>query len=242
MVAAIGHESRNALQRIQASVELLKLQLVDHAQALRDLETIERADAELRSLFSDLRSWITPIKLDQYRIDLQDVWNHAWEHLLSVRGACDARLDAFIGDVDTSIEADASLLEQVFRNLFENSLQAASGPVRVVIEAIDSKIGRMPALRLRIRDNGKGIAEQDMDRCFEPFYTTKRRGIGLGLAIVKQLVEAHHGAIELRSSAPASGVEVELTLPRGLPERLNDERSTGKPKAMRRVAAKALPR
>lgn len=232
MVAAIGHESRNALQRIQASAEMLKLQLGDRADCRKDIDAIERADGDLRTLFSDLRTWVTPPDLVSSRHDVRDSCNLAWEHALSVRGSRQARLEFRVDSVDTHLDADGRLLEQVFRNLFENALDAASDPVRVVVEMTDSTLGSSPAITVLIRDNGPGVAEAVSQRLFEAFYTTKRRGVGLGLAIAKRIVEAHHGVIDLRPAMARGGTEINLTLPRSQPDTRVGERSLAEPPAL----------
>ena len=65
---------------------------------------------------------------------------------------------------------------------------------------------------VRVRDNGRGIAPEKIDRIFNPFFTTKDHGTGLGMAISKKIVEAHTGTIELES-AVGRGTEFQITLP-----------------------------
>jgi len=61
-------------------------------------------------------------------------------------------------------------------------------------------------------DTGSGIDEADLERIFEPFYTTKERGTGLGLAITRQIIEQHHGSIQM-TSRPKQGTTVTIRLP-----------------------------
>jgi two-component system NtrC family sensor kinase len=61
-------------------------------------------------------------------------------------------------------------------------------------------------------DSGSGIDEADLERIFEPFYTTKDRGTGLGLAITRQIIEQHHGSIQM-TSRPNQGTTVTIRLP-----------------------------
>ncbi|MCS7284855.1 MAG: ATP-binding protein [Hydrogenobacter thermophilus] len=62
-----------------------------------------------------------------------------------------------------------------------------------------------------VRDYGKGIADEDLSKVFEPFYTTKEDGTGLGLSLVKRFVEDMGGSINLRNTE--SGLEVKISLP-----------------------------
>jgi signal transduction histidine kinase len=102
----------------------------------------------------------------------------------------------------------------VFRNLFENSLAAAAGAVRIDVRCAEATLHGQPALRVAVRDDGPGLTPEQRRRAFEPFYTTKAKGTGLGLAIVRRLVEAHGGRIDL-GDAEGPGAELVLVLPRG---------------------------
>jgi len=71
-----------------------------------------------------------------------------------------------------------------------------------------------PSIRIQISDSGCGIAEENMDRLFEPLFTTKVRGIGLGLTVSKSLVEANGGSIEAESDGvPGKGSTFTVHLP-----------------------------
>ncbi len=69
-----------------------------------------------------------------------------------------------------------------------------------------------PQVVVEIRDNGPGIAADDLERIFSPFFTTKPQGTGLGLAIVRKVVDAHDGRIDA-VSAPGRGATFRVTLP-----------------------------
>jgi two-component system sensor histidine kinase HydH len=68
------------------------------------------------------------------------------------------------------------------------------------------------AVRVEVRDTGRGIAEENVDKIFEPYFSTKETGTGLGLAIVKKAVDDHGGTISV-SSAPGEGTTFTVTLP-----------------------------
>jgi len=100
----------------------------------------------------------------------------------------------------------------VFRNLFDNSLAATSDPVRIDVTCERARLGGLPALAIRVCDNGPGLTPEQRRRIFEPFYTTKPTGTGLGTSIAQRLVEAHGGTIVL-SDNPPRGAEIVITLP-----------------------------
>ena len=103
---------------------------------------------------------------------------------------------------------------RVFRNILENALGACEDPVDIAVSWSEAEIAGRPAVRVAVRDNGPGLTPQQQKKIFEPFYTTKIRGIGLGMAIVKRIVEAHGGQITV-APARGRGTEALITLPRG---------------------------
>ena len=103
-------------------------------------------------------------------------------------------------------------LNQVFMNLLVNAVQAieGKGSIRLTTRAQGDRVN------IVLEDNGRGISSDDLPRIFDPGFTTKGVGVGtgLGLSIVHQIVEAHHGQIEIQSE-PGKGTRVSLTFPVG---------------------------
>src|SRR5262249_26343961 len=116
--------------------------------------------------------------------------------------------------VDTQCQVDLFSMEQVFRNILENSLAACREPVEIEIECTNSVLNGQPALHVAVRDNGPGLNPEQRRRIFDPFFTTKSQGTGLGMAIVKRIVAAHGGTIAVGDGG-RKGAEVVLTLARG---------------------------
>jgi two-component system NtrC family sensor kinase len=114
------------------------------------------------------------------------------------------------------LNTDPGLLRQILINLFTNAADAVAhrtgeGPGHLAVSARVAD----GAVELAVRDDGVGIAAEDVARIFEPFYTTKGRGkgTGLGLAICRELVSALQGKISVES-APGKGSVFRLVLPR----------------------------
>jgi len=210
MVSAIAHESRNALQRIQVGVDMLGYEIGIGSEARDDLDRISRAKADLEHLHDELRSFAGPIQLNTSTGNLSEIWRQAWTNLQVSRNGRDAHLVEEIDNVDLNCECDAFRLEQVFRNLFENSLAACSAPVQITLTCQNTDID---GVRVSVRDNGPGLPEEIRSRVFEPFHTTKAKGTGLGMAIAKRFIEAHQGAIE-PGNGHNGGAEFVITLPR----------------------------
>jgi signal transduction histidine kinase len=213
MATGLAHESRNALQRIGASAEMLELELAGNPAALELVGRIQQSQAHMHLLLDEVRNYAAPIVLDRSRCRITEVWREAWELLHRQRQGKHAELREELPAADLTIEGDRFRLVQVFRNLLENSLAACGDDVQIAIvcEAIDHQ--GQAVLRIRLRDNGPGLNAEQRQRIFDPFYTTRPTGTGLGTAIAQRLVEAHGGTIAVGDVA-APGTEIVLTLPR----------------------------
>lgn len=213
MVTGLSHESRNALQRIQACLEMLQLEVEDRPKA-RDLVTrIERAQDQLHKLFEEVRNYAAPIQLERRRVPLREVWREAWECLGAHRSGRQAVLRDETADGDLQCEIDRFRMVQVFRNLLENSLGAGGDSVEIGITCTAVRHGGREVVRVGVRDNGPGLTPEQRKRIFEPFYTTKTHGTGLGIPIAQRIVEAHGGELLLGNGEPP-GLEVIVLLPR----------------------------
>ncbi len=106
------------------------------------------------------------------------------------------------------IEADGDQIRQVAINLMLNAGAAMEEGGILRIETAR----REDHVEIVFADDGPGIDAESLDRIFEPFYTTKEKGTGLGLAITKQIVDQHHGRIDI-DSAPGAGTRVTICLP-----------------------------
>ncbi|HEY1381138.1 MAG TPA: PAS domain S-box protein [Gemmataceae bacterium] len=212
-MAGLAHESGNALQRAQTYLERLRWRLNDHPEALALLAELQKSQDDLLRLYDDVRGYAAPLTLDVHLTDLASVWRSAWERAAGARGARQVQLREAAGWGDLTIAADPFRLEQVFRNLFENALEATAGSVVVTVACADTTLAGRPAVRVSVRDDGPGLTAEQRASLFDPFYTTKTKGTGLGLAIARRIVEAHGGEIAA-GDGPGPGAEIVITLPR----------------------------
>jgi signal transduction histidine kinase len=217
MITTLAHEARNALQRIRVSTETLELELEDRADLAPVLGRLGAAQDDLKTLFDEVRNYAAPLPLSREEGRLSDLARRAWESLVESRRGrraelrCDSHADEGVGTWDRF------RIEQVFRNLFENSLAACSDPVEISVAVQEVSVEGEAMLEATVCDNGPGVPENIRERVFEPFFTTKTKGTGLGMAIADRIVTAHGGKIE--AGSPARGAEFRLWLPRRTPER-----------------------
>jgi PAS domain S-box-containing protein len=214
MITGIAHESRNALQRIQACTEMLELVIENNPEGQRLLRRLQEAQDTLLHLFDEVRNFAAPIQLEKTpcRIDL--VWREAWSLLENSRRGRHACLIEHLECPDAEVVMDHFRMVQVFRNLMENSLAACQDPVQIEITCRNAHLHGQPAVEIQLRDNGPGLTPEARRNVFEPFFTTKTKGTGLGMAIARRVVDAHGGQIAVGNSS-SPGAEFRILLSRG---------------------------
>jgi len=206
--ASLAHEVRNPLTAIRLDLERAQKHIgkAETASQLLDqaLNEVRRLDASVTDALRLARSGsLSPVTLDLRR-PIRAAFRAA-EPILQSRGAELQQLTLPGEPVLTKGEQGA--LEQLFLNLLLNAAQALDAGERAGVDLRqDSKL-----IHISIWDEGRGIPLEDMDRIFEPFYSTSSEGTGLGLPIALRIARAHGGALELES-APGEGTAARVTL------------------------------
>jgi PAS domain S-box-containing protein len=213
MMTGLAHESGNALARSQSCLEMLAWEVEDRPEALDLIKRIQKAQDDLKQLYDEVRGYAAPLQLERDVWEVGGVWRQAWQNLAVQRRGRDATLRESNDDVDLRCALDPFRLEQVFRNILENSLAACHDPVRIEVKVTPADLTGRPAVRIAVRDNGPGLGPEQAERIFDPFFTTKTKGTGLGMAIAKRIVEAHGGQIAVGAGS-SQGAEILITLPR----------------------------
>lgn len=214
-MAGLAHESRNALQRSQACLDLLIDQLADRPESLELLASIQLAQDELHRLYEEVRAYSAPVQVRPQWCDLREVLHKAWDDMATVRAGRTTTMREKTQCDDLACHVDPFVLGQVFRNILDNALHACGDPVEIQVEYAAARLAVSPAISIAIRDNGPGVPPEHAQQIFNSFFTTKAQGTGLGMAIAQRLVEAHQGKITLNTECQ-QGAEFVVTLPRSL--------------------------
>lgn len=212
-ITGLAHESRNALQRGQANLELLSLLVESQPEAMDLVRRLQRAQDDLHRLYEEVRAYAAPLVLNLEPHNVGQVVREAWELLAPVQSG---RVVWFLEEhtrLDLTCPVDRFNLLQAFRNILENSLAAAGDPAEIHVHYGAAILDNRPAIAVTIRDNGPGIPAEQCEQVFDEFFTTKTRGTGLGLAIVKRVVEAHRGRV-IANPQSRGGAEIVVTLPK----------------------------
>lgn len=216
MAAEIVHELSNPLTSIVAYSDLL------HGKAQRagadavDIERLARikeAAARILSFSRELVTYSRPSTGSAGPVLLHDVIERALVFCDHVLDEMHVEVERDFGEVGEILGVSVELA-QVFVNLFTNAAHAMreqGGRLSIKTETVPQR----DRARVTVRDEGHGIAEANLDRIFDPYFTTKPEGIGsgLGLSIVRNIIVSHGGTIRARANADRGALfEIELPL------------------------------
>ncbi|MBN1316537.1 MAG: PAS domain S-box protein [Anaerolineales bacterium] len=207
LASGVGHELRQPLAVIKNVAYLMNLLLKDPVPEVR--ETLDMLDKEVQTADRIIHSLLNYARTGRpvlRETNLNDVAHKALSRLTL---SDDVHVLFELDDTLPPILADADQLVQVCVNLFENAVQAMPQGGQLLIKTTRP----LPTeVTLSISDMGMGIPEENLDKVFEPLFSTKARGIGLGLALVKMLVEAHGGSVQV-TSVIGQGSTFKVSLP-----------------------------
>lgn len=217
----IAHEIRNPLASISGSIQVLKGESEMSGDNRRLMEIVLRETERLNLLITDFLLFAKPAQENRFRVELGKIIVETLEVFGNSPEAASIKIESSV-DGGLVVEGDARQLGQVFWNLFVNAAHAMpSGGTLRVSSRVDPD-GSIPGKRdwkggsgvvsIEVEDTGEGIRPENINRIFDPFFSTKERGTGLGLAIVHRIVESHGGTIIVKSRS-GSGTVFRISLP-----------------------------
>ena len=203
LAAGVAHEINNPLAVILGYARLLGRKATGESAA--DLQIIEDESLRAKAIVDGLVDMARPPHLECERVDLRMLVDDVVGRLSDA----EALNGVTIGVTGSCIVIGSSQkLRQVVLNLVKNAAEASIPGGRVEVE-IDCSRG---VGSLVVRDTGRGLTREALERVFEPFFNSKPKGTGLGLAVSKGIVQAHGGAIAA-ANMPSGGARFEVTLP-----------------------------
>lgn len=194
----IAHEVRNPLMIIKGALRTLEKDGASAADVRDAAKDIDEEIDRLNSLVNDVLDVARPIRFDPTPTDINAVCRAAVQAASAghATGAVQLELAPTLPDLTT----DGERLRTVLINLITNAHHAVDGRPGAGITLITEPAADR-RVAITIRDTGTGIADDDLPRIFDPYFTTRRAGTGLGLAIAKNIVEALGGAIGVTTRA-----------------------------------------
>lgn len=208
MAAGISHEIRNPLGIIRSSAELLKKKVsaVDPANSIPDI--IVEESTRLNGIITDFINFARPRNPNLRPCRIEDVLEKNITYLDAHIRESDCRIEKRYTNSLPEIMADTDMLYQSFLNILINAMQSMPSGGNIVI-GIEAN-GKM--VTVKIDDEGEGIPDELLEKIWDPFFTTKKKGTGLGLGIVKNIIESHGGSI-LIANREEKGTRVTVELP-----------------------------
>ncbi len=209
IAASIAHEIRNPLTGIRAGIQVLykrseKSDMEIYHSLINEIDRMNELVSEILNYSKINKS--KKIKCDLYEVLLStlDLYKDSISSL---------KIDYKLGEKPKYVMAliDPNQMKQIFINIISNSLNAMDKPKKELsIDIYNTKFDdNFKRINVVIKDNGKGIKNEDMDKIYDPFYTNHKKGVGLGLSVVKKLVDENNGIIDIKSEY-RNGTSVKL--------------------------------
>jgi signal transduction histidine kinase len=206
--ASLAHEIRNPLASIDGAANLIESPQTSEETRRGSLAIIRKEIQRLNRLLTNLLDFARPRKPEFQPAEPGQVL----DAIINLAGHSAQQKGITIRkDVPPSVppfECDPEQMKQVILNLAINAVQAMGGPGEIVLSARQ----RDSSVIISVRDQGPGIPEEDIDKIFNPFFTTKDAGTGLGLSVVHQIVNQHGGTVRAERN-PDRGMTFSLEVP-----------------------------
>jgi len=189
--SGVGHEIKNPLNSVSLIFELLQKKAPPYLQ--EEVGAGKEEIQKISRIIDQFASSLRPIKLSKETFALEEMVSSVRGSLIKEPDKAEVEI-RYLEPSSIALKADKGLMSQALHNLLSNSIEASSGGV-ISIEAHQRK----KKVFIKIKDSGRGIAEEDKQHIFEPFFSRKKKGLGIGLYLTKKIVEAHEGMIEVQS-------------------------------------------
>lgn len=216
MSAGMAHEIRNPLASIRGAAQELQTSRLPGEDDRQLLQVVIRESDRLDEIISEFLDYASDRPIEMELCDLAEVL-HETVLLLEARGNRNVEIKK---EVPRSMlcRGNPDKLKQVFLNLGINALDACGLNVKighVGVRCIPAR-GPQPELRegvlVEVSDDGCGVSRENLGRVFDPFFSTKPKGVGMGLAIARKIVQEHGGDISMESQE-RKGAVVKVWLP-----------------------------
>ncbi|MHB8784303.1 MAG: two-component system sensor histidine kinase NtrB [Desulfobacteria bacterium] len=217
MTAGIAHEIKNPLHALKGTAEILRDAVPEGVPERRMLELhIEEID-RLGQTADRFLSFARPIPADRRPVEPKSLIDRVVS-LVSTQARQEGveTVMSTRGDVDLpKVTGDPDLLVQLLLNIALNGVQAMApgGGGTLTFSLGTERQGGKEYVRVCVANTGPSVPEENLERIFDPFYTTKNGGTGLGLSICSRIADEHEGTLSVRNLPGGGGVEFSLALP-----------------------------
>jgi signal transduction histidine kinase len=211
LTAGLAHEIRNPLVTVKTFLDLVPLRYKDKEFRGEFLKLTSSEVDRLSNLVSELLEFAKPKKPKLRKADVKQVIEEIISLVTAEARKRDITIEKNFKETPwTNIDADQ--MKQVFLNILLNAIEAIEAHGKISITSREIHKNGTQHVQVEVADTGTGIPKKIVEQIFDPFFTTKDKGSGLGLSITHQIVEDHHGTIEVESM-PKKGTTFVITIP-----------------------------
>ncbi len=202
MSAVLAHEIRNPLGALKGHAQLLVEECTDDGRDTGRADRLVHEATRLEAIVSDLLTFIRSGDLELVAQPIAPIVRDAVARVPDAAVELEMRIAP-----EVSAPVDAGRFGLVLENILQNAATAGSGVVSIVVDKRDDQV------EISIEDDGPGVDVEVKDRIFEPFVTTKTKGVGLGLALSARIMEAHGGTLAVVAPTILGGAAFRIRLP-----------------------------
>ena len=207
LAASLAHEIRNPLGALSGAFQIFSTNPDIREEDRSLLDIISREIRRLEYLVNDMLDYARPKKAEQGAVNLSNLIRETLRTFLLDEDAAEREVTAEIDD-DMVLPLDSGQIKQLLLNLLQNAVQATEPGEHIALLASI----RDGDAYIEIRDQGTGIPKEHLKNIFDPFFSTRERGLGLGLALCRRIVEEHRGKLEAANES-GGGAVFHITLP-----------------------------
>jgi len=206
IIRVLTHEIMNSITPISSLASTLKILLNEmkepDAETLEDISsavnTIKKRSEGLMNFVDKYRSITRIPKPNRHNFSVVSLFERIKILMDSALAGRSIKFRTEINPTHLEINADSDLIEQVLINILNNAIQALSECENGIV-TLSAMIDNHSRAMIKVSDNGPGIAEENIERVFIPFFTTKKEGSGIGLSLSQQIIRRHGGNIYITS-------------------------------------------
>ena len=207
--AGIVHEVRNPLASIKGAIEILEDELGPESPRREFAELAVKEIERIDKMVGEFLRFARPAKLAVERSDINVVVASVASLIENQAVSQSVRIKTELSNSVPELSIDAEQIRQVLLNLAINALQAVNKGGQIIFKTNvkdDSCV-------ITVEDSGEGISEENLPKIFDPFFSTKEKGVGLGLSIAHRIINGHSGKLSARSTDFSNGTVFEIRLP-----------------------------
>ncbi len=190
MASRIAHDLKQPLTIMQTYSDMLTPEIISKldSKGKEKWFRLQNSILDMNRIIEDVLDFARTTEIKKKKSSLLRILRLAINHVKTTYGVI-----INLPENDVSLNCDARKLEGVLSNLLNNGVHALDGQGEInVIASADSKF-----VTIQVQDSGSGIPEENLEKIFEPMFTTKKTGTGLGLVICKSIIEQHGGTISV---------------------------------------------